>query len=237
MGVFDDAKYQTAANRALQFIEDQLDINHFDHTIKWGAEYEDYYEGDVMWGKVTGFSGGEGEVEPRYISTSRFYGYDYTGQVSGSWRNVGSFSNAGVNVYVYRDQTYKVVTCPLQSGGSWIAEWEYMEVYTVTDPETGETHEETVYYNLPAEVGEGIKEFRLGYGLSFNWELISETEDMKAYRKVYSLSREESPENGGYAYGYLTDYTVRAFAYADTEYLLEDCKIWNCGSGGYIWFT
>ena len=50
MGVFEDEKYQTAANRALQFIKDQLDINHFDLTIKWGAEYEDYYEGDVMWG-------------------------------------------------------------------------------------------------------------------------------------------------------------------------------------------
>jgi len=237
MGVFDGAKYQTAANRALQFIKDQLDINHFDFSIHWGAEYSDWYEGDVMWGSVTGFTGGEGEVEPRYISTSRFYGYDYTGQVSGSWRNVGSPSNAGVNVYVFRDVDYEVVTCPLGSGGSWIAEWEYKEVYKVIDPETGEESEETVYYTLPVEVREGVKEFRLGYGLSSHWELISSTEDMKAYRKVYSLSREETPENGGYAYGYLTDYSVRVFAYADTEYMLEDCKIWNCGEGGYIWFT
>ena len=74
-----------------------------------------------------------------------------------------------------------------------------------------------MYYTLPAEIGEGVKEFRLGYGLASHWELIEEWEDMKAYRKVYSLSREESAENGGYAYGYLTDYSVRAFAYADTE--------------------
>ena len=37
MGVFDEEKYQTAANRALQFIKDQLDINHFDYSIRWGA--------------------------------------------------------------------------------------------------------------------------------------------------------------------------------------------------------
>lgn len=163
MSVFDGEKYQTAAERALQFIKNQLDINHFSHSIHWGAKYSDWYEGDAMWGSVTGFSGSESEIEARYISTSRFYGYDYTGQVSGSWHDVSTPSDAGVNVYVYRDICYEVVTCPLGSDGNWVAEWEYKEVYKVIDPETGKEYEEEVYYTLPVEVREGIKEFRLGY--------------------------------------------------------------------------
>ena len=55
MSVFDGEKYQTAAERALQFIKNQLDINHFDYSIHWGAEYSDWYEGDVMWVRSPAF--------------------------------------------------------------------------------------------------------------------------------------------------------------------------------------
>ena len=59
MGVFDGEKYQAAAERALQFIKNQLDINHFSHIVRFAEEYGDYYEGDVIHGTASGFTGSE----------------------------------------------------------------------------------------------------------------------------------------------------------------------------------
>ena len=63
-----------------------------------------------------------------------------------------------------------------------------MEVYKIIDPETGEESRKPCTTPFRQRVGEGVKRFRLGYGLSYYWELITSTDYMKAYRKVYSLA-------------------------------------------------
>ena len=39
MGLFDEEKYITAAEKALNFIKAQMDINNFTHKISFAKEY------------------------------------------------------------------------------------------------------------------------------------------------------------------------------------------------------
>ena len=156
MSIFDGEKYQAAAERALQFIKNQLDVNHFSHTVRFAEEYGDYYEGDAIHGTAAGFNGSESVVPAPYISCSQYYDYGYEGGVSGSWQGLPTHEDYAVNVHVLRDADYKVITCPLNGDGSWNSVMQYREIYA----------EETVYYTLTIPVGEGVKEMRLATGLS-----------------------------------------------------------------------
>ena len=207
--IFDEEKYQVAADKCVAFIKRQLDVNNFRFQLSFGAEYGSWYSGDVLWGMVNGLSNAEDQVFPRYISADQYYSYDYVGQVSGS-----SNASGGVNVYVYRDKGYEVMTCPV-SGGRWITEQTYRETYLVPDydPGTGEQigeHEEVVEYTLPVELQEGIKMFRYATGVSSYWEDVSVpgAEYEKAERLVYTSSGEVSDEDGGNAYPYFSDFLL-----------------------------
>lgn len=239
--IFDDEKYQAAAQKCLDFIKRQMNVNNFKYEISFGAEYDSTYVGDVLWGKIEGLSAEEDQVFPKYISCDQYYDYAYIGQVSGSANVPGT--DYGVNVYVLRDTSYEVMTCKIVNG-RWITETTYRETYLVndTDPTTGQiigTHEETVEYTLPVEIKDGIKVFRLATGVTSFWEEITipGAEYEKAERLVYRASGEVSDEDGGNAYPYFTYYYVRLYSYSDTEYMNDTCKIWRVGDGDYVWYT
>ena len=229
--MFEEEKYQTAAKKAMNFIKAQMDINHFTHKILFSQEYGSYYSGDVMLGTIEGFSGGEA-LGPTSISCP-FYDFGYTGTVS------GTCSGEGVNVHVIHDSDYLVITCPSEDG-SWQSQMLYKEIYNVPDyDESGVeigTHEEEVEYYLPVEVGEGVKEFRLCTGLTSEWEILTQTDEVTTMRLVYHSTGEIMPEDGGGAYPYLTDYRFRLYTYSDAEYLNDECPIYFV-SDHYIWYT
>ena len=238
MGLFDDEKYKTASEKCIAFIKRQLNVNDFKYQIAFSREYGSYFSEDVLWGTIDGLSDSEEQITPQYISTDEFYGYDYTGQVSGS-----ASASGAVNVYVYRDNKYLVTTCPVK-GGRWISEATYRETYLVPDydPETGEEigeHEEVVYYTLPIEVQEGIKMFNYCTGYTSYWEDVSQpgAEYEKAERLVYTGTDEVSDEDGGSAYPYYTYFKVRLYSYSDTEYLNDECKVYCTNDGTRLWFT
>ena len=238
MGVFDDEKYKAASEKCIAFIKRQLNVNNFKYQIVFSQEYGSYFSEDVLWGTIDGLSDSEEQITPQYISTDEFYGYDYTGQVSGS-----ASASGAVNVYVYRDNKYLVTTCPVK-GGRWISEATYRETYLVPDydPETGEEigeHEEVVYYTLPIEVQEGIKMFNYCTGYTSYWEDVSQpgAEYEKAERLVYTGTDEVSDEDGGSAYPYYTYFKVRLYSYSDTEYLNDECKVYCTNDGTRLWFT
>ena len=238
MGLFDDEKYKTASEKCIAFIKRQLNVNDFKYQIAFSREYGSYFSEDVLWGTIDGLSDSEEQITPQYISTDEFYGYDYTGQVSGS-----ASASGAVNVYVYRDNKYLVTTCPVK-GGKWISEATYRETYLVPDydPETGEEtgeHEEVVYYTLPIEVQEGIKMFNYCTGYTSYWEDVSQpgAEYEKAERLVYTGTDEVSDEDGGSAYPYYTYFKVRLYSYSDTEYLNDECKVYRTNDGTRLWFT
>ena len=238
MGLFDDEKYKTASEKCIAFIKRQLNVNDFKYQIAFSREYGSYFSEDVLWGTIDGLSDSEEQIIPQYISTDEFYGYDYTGQVSGS-----ASASGAVNVYVYRDNKYLVTTCPVK-GGRWISEATYRETYLVPDydPETGEEigeHEEVVYYTLPIEVQEGIKMFNYCTGYTSYWEDVSQpgAEYEKAERLVYTGTDEVSDEDGGSAYPYYTYFKVRLYSYSDTEYLNDECKVYRTNDGTRLWFT
>ena len=238
MGLFDDEKYKTASEKCIAFIKRQLNVNDFKYQIAFSREYGSYFSEDVLWGTIDGLSDSEEQITPQYISTDEFYGYDYTGQVSGS-----ASASGAVNVYVYRDNKYLVTTCPVK-GGRWISEATYRETYLVPDydPETGEEigeHEEVVYYTLPIEVQEGIKMFNYCTGYTSYWEDVSQpgAEYEKAERLVYTGTDEVSDEDGGSAYPYYTYFKVRLYSYSDTEYLNDECKVYRTNDGTRLWFT
>ena len=229
--MFEEEKYQTAAKKAMNFIKEQMDINHFTHKILFAQEYGAYYSGDVMLGTIEGFSGGEA-LGPTSISCP-FYDFGYTGTVS------GTCSGEGVNVHVIHDSDYLVITCPSEDG-SWQSQMLYKEIYNVPDyDESGAeigTHEEEIEYYLPVEVGEGVKEFRLCTGLTSEWEILTQTDEVTTMRLVYHSTGEIMPEDGGGAYPYLTDYRFRLYTYSDAEYLNDECPIYFV-SDHYIWYT
>lgn len=235
--IFDGEKYQESAEKCLSFIKRQLNVNDFRYEISFAEEYDSYFTEDVVWGNISGLSSDEDQVFPKYVSTSQFYDYSYTGQVSGTCTGSG-----GVNVYVYRDNKYLVLTCPV-NGGSWKTESTYRETYLVPDydPKTGEQtgeHEEVVYYTIPVEVDEGIKMFNYCTGISSHWEDVSQpgADYEKAERLVYEASGEVADEDGGGAYPYFSYFKVRLFSYSDTEYLNDECKIYRSGDICF-WFT
>ena len=237
---FTDAKYIEAAAKAIAFMKRQLNVNNFVYDIEFAEEYGESFEGDVLYGTVSGLSSGESQTYPKYLSTNKYYDYDYTGALSGTWRNLSSSSN-GINVYVIRDLNYKVKTYELKSGGSWRTETLYKEIYIVPDydektgEQTGE-HEEEVEYYLDDEIGEGIKDYRVATNVTSSWETIKKTEEYTVKRLVYSAGGEISAENGGAAYPYFNDFIVRLFTYSDAEYLCDECKIWNTGSS-YLFYS
>lgn len=237
--IFNGSKYQEAANKCVSFIKRQLNVNNFTHNITFGDEYSDYYSGDVLWGNAKGFTGEEDQVGNCKITVPEYYAYNYKGKVHGGASVSGDYA---VNVYVIRDNEYKVITCPI-TGGSWESVVTYRETYLVPDyDEEGNKigeHTEVVTYDLDVEVNEGIKEFRLATGVSSHWEDISTpgASYEKAERLVYEAANEISPEDGGRPYRYLSYFTVRLYSYSDTEYLNDTCKIWNVGGGNYVWYT
>ena len=215
MAVFEGKAYEKASSDALAFIKRQLDVNNFKYQLTFAEEYADTYEGDIMWGYVTGLSSDEDQVFAKYISPATYYDFSYKGKVTGNARNLTDYSDYAVNVYVIHDAAYKVITCPIKADGTWESVMTYRETYTVKDKdeegnETGSTHTETVTYPLDISVGEGIKEFRLAKGLKGHWEQISSTTEMTAERYVYEADTEISAEDGGY--GYLEGYSTYKIA-------------------------
>ncbi len=191
-----------------------MDVNNFQYTIAFAEEYADYYEGNVIWGTVSGLSTDFDQVFPQYINVPSYYAYSYTGKVSGTWHDVSDYSDYAVVVYVKQDADYKVITCPLKADGTWESTITYRETYTVPeyDEETGEeigTTTEVVTYDLDVEVAEGIKEFRLAKRLTSTWETISSTDDMVAERLICSCAEELSEEDGGRPYSYFSYFTAR----------------------------
>ena len=242
MVVFSGKEFEKASSDALAFIKRQLDVNNFKYQLTFAEEYADTYEGDIMWGYVTGLSSDEDQVFAKYISPTKYYDYSYKGKVIGNARNLTDYSDYAVNVYVIRDAAYKVITCPIKADGTWESVMTYRESYTVKDKdeegkETETTHTETVTYPLDISVGEGIKEFRLAKGLKGHWEKISSTEEVTIERYVYEADTEISAEDGGYGYSYFSYFTMRLYSYSDAEYINDICKIWNCGGGKYLWYT
>lgn len=229
MGLFDEEKYKNAAEKALNFIKAQMDLNNFTHKILFSREYDASYSGDVMYGTIEGFSGSE-SMGPTSISCP-FYDFNYIGTVG------GTCSGVGVNVHLIHDNDYLVMTCP-SVDGNWQSQTLYKEIYIVKDyDEEGNeigTHEEEVEYYLPVQVGEGVKEFRLCTGLTSEWQLIKQTEEMRTMRLVYHSTGEIMPEDGGGAYPILSNYLFRLYTYSDAEYLNDECPIYYA-DGKYRW--
>ena len=67
MAVFEGKAYEKASSDALAFIKRQLDVNNFKYQLTFAEEYADTYEGDIMWGYVTGLSSDEDQVFAKYI--------------------------------------------------------------------------------------------------------------------------------------------------------------------------
>ena len=193
MAVFKGTKYEKASSEALAFIKRQLDVNNFKCQISFAKEYADDYSGDIVWGYVTGISVDEDQIRAKYISPSTYYDFDYKGKITGTARNLSNFSGYAVNIYVIHDAAYKVLTCPINSDGTWASTMTYREKYTIKDKdedgnETGSTHTEVVTYDLDISVSEGIKEFRLAKGLKGKWEQISSSDEVKVERYVYDAT-------------------------------------------------
>lgn len=201
-GLFPEQKYTDAAEKALAFIKRQMDVNNFQFQITFAEPYGDEYNGDVVWGEITGLTPDHDQVFPKYIGTAGYFDFAFTGKVSGTWHDVPDYANCAVNVYVIHDATYKVITCPLKPDGTWESVMEYRETYTVpiideaTGEPTGQTREEVITYTLDFPVGEGIKEFRLARNLTSHWEQLPPTvEGMTAERLVYDAADEVSAED------------------------------------------
>ena len=55
-GLFPEQKYTEAAEKALAFIKRQMDVNNFQFQITFAEPYGDEYNGDVVWGEITGLT-------------------------------------------------------------------------------------------------------------------------------------------------------------------------------------
>lgn len=236
--IFNEDKYRQSAEKCLAFIKRQLNVNNFRYKVNFGKEYGSYYAGDVIFGTVEGLPSDAGMVWPQYISADQYYPYDYVGAVSGGCSVSDDF---GVNAYVFRDNQYVVMTCPVE-GGRWRTEIEYRETYKVpvyddTGTKIIDYKYEEAFYTQDIELQEGVKVFRAATGLSYTWERIKTTEEMWVDRKIYTAASEIPDESGGNAYPYFTNYLVRFFTFSDTEYLNDDCRIYRTNDGTLLWYT
>lgn len=69
--IFDEEKYQVAADKCVAFIKRQLDVNNFRFQLSFGAEYGSWYSGDVLWGMVNGLSNAEDQFfQDTFLRTS-----------------------------------------------------------------------------------------------------------------------------------------------------------------------
>ncbi|WP_295366229.1 hypothetical protein [uncultured Succinivibrio sp.] len=47
--IFDEEKYKDAAQKCLEFMKRQLNVNNFQYGLSFGEEYSSGYHGDVIW--------------------------------------------------------------------------------------------------------------------------------------------------------------------------------------------
>lgn len=166
--LFDDEKYQAAAQKAIEFIKRQMNVNNYSLFPVLKEEYADYYTDSVI--ASVKMPEDAAVNYPTYIWCDQFYDETYSGVCSGKHQNLGSAAkHLGVEVTTYTDAPYRANVCALHEDGTWHTEMYYKETdyYGVGDVVT---KTETYWYRDDVAVNEGgsngIKGFALKY---YNW--------------------------------------------------------------------
>ncbi|MCD8331757.1 MAG: hypothetical protein LUB63_04385 [Oscillospiraceae bacterium] len=124
--VFQDEKYQQAAEKALAFLKAQMDAGKFEVQPLFKEDYTEEYASRVF-----------GTVEmpesatinyPMYICCDQFYDETYSGVCSGKHQNTGDAAKyLGVEVTTWLDMKYRSAICALHDDGTWRTETYYKE--------------------------------------------------------------------------------------------------------------
>lgn len=246
MNIFSDDKYIDAADKCLDFIRRQLNVNNYSLFPRFTESYSDDYLGSIT-GKVK--MPEDAKVKfPNYIYCDKFYDEVYSGICSGKHQHTSpATKNLGVAITIYSDQEYTSVVCPLHSDGTWKSEMYYRttEYYAIDT----EIISEVVYWWKQDiklnDTGENYpKNFYLKY---YKWvddsgNIIDVDNLPPKYTKTYRERTQEEIEAGIYptlyrsttytlvpkllddtiidnALPYYTDYDISLYVYADVEYL------------------
>lgn len=246
MNIFSDTKYTQAADKCLQFIKNQLNVNNYSLF----PHFSDYYADDYV-KRVTGHVDMPPDANvkfPNYIYCDQFYDENYVGICSGKHQNTSpATKNLGVIITTYIDQEYNSVICPLHNDGTWKSERYYRttEYYTIGSELVSEV---TYWWRQDVILNENyannLKNFYLKY---YQWiddeGTIIDVDNLPPTKHIrYRDRTQEEIEAGIYptldhtktytlkptllddniidnASPYYTDYDINLYIYADVEYL------------------
>lgn len=237
-----DFDKNAAAQDALAFIKRQMNTSRFTHTLRFGADYGEDHEGQMMWCRAEGFGRQDARVAPQYIAADQFYDPGYSGVISGTWQGIDDPTQYAVDIYEVTDRPYLVCSCPLMPDGTWRSQVMFMSLRA--------TQEEVItdYFFRPVAVNAGsFKDIRL---VRKNWEgipafdppgreiapndgLLQPGREMLV-RMLPGAVDEEIIER---PYAKYRDYSGKFYTYTDTEYLSDSCEVFDAGGFAFFFTT
>lgn len=156
--MFEQEKYQQAAEKALAFILRQMDGNRYTLFPRLEQTYPAEYTKRIY---ATVEMPADAVVRfPNYCWCDRFYGPDYTGVCSGHHQNTGEARlHLGLEISTTTDQKYRSAVCFLHEDGTWRSETYYKEI--------DYDHQSIHWYKKDKLLNEsgsnGVKSFALKY--------------------------------------------------------------------------
>ncbi|TVT29292.1 hypothetical protein FO441_03135 [Salinicoccus cyprini] len=112
---------ESNVSRSLNWLQKQTDPPYYPAQLSLSQNYSDDYTGHVE-GNVDLSSLSDYTLETvPHIQSNGSYASGYTGEVSGTWRNIDSPENYSVVIYDKTDMNYEIARVGLNSDGTWNA--------------------------------------------------------------------------------------------------------------------
>lgn len=163
--IFNEEKYQTASQKAVDFMKRQMNVNNYSLFPTLKENYSDGHTDAVI--ANVNVPEGAAVNYPSYVYCDQFYDETYVGICNGKHQNLGTAAkHLGLEITTYTDALYRSNICPLHEDGTWHSEQYFKETdyYGIGGVVT---KTETYWYRLDKIINDGMSNGLKGFTLKY----------------------------------------------------------------------